>query len=146
MDIFLNYLIQFYLNKTTNLRHLTLTRRINRVIPTKWRSYRQRRNSFITGPQVRFGRGPYLYIFIKSHAHKLKVNICLMKKRFFKRKRLSNYTVVYLNLKLVNTGTFHGKFFDHLVEVRVLSALVFDADDRQTKGLSLIALSTTREI
>ena len=46
----------------------------------------------------------------------------------------------------MSTGTFHGKFFDHLVEVRVLSALVFDADDRQTKGLSVIALSTTREI
>ena len=27
----------------------------------------QRRNSFIRGPLVRFGRGPYLYIFIKSH-------------------------------------------------------------------------------
>ena len=29
--------------------------------------YNQRRNSFIRGPLVRFGWGPYLYIFIKSH-------------------------------------------------------------------------------
>ena len=53
-----------------------------------------------------------------------------MKKRFFKKKG-----PIYLHSsisKLVGTGKFHGKFFDHLVEVRVLSALVFDADDRQT--------------
>jgi len=35
----------------------------------------------------------------------------------------------------VNTGTFRDKFFDHLVEVRVLSALVFDADDTLNKKM-----------
>jgi len=34
----------------------------------------------------------------------------------------------------VSTGTFHGKFFDHLVKVRVLSTLVFDADDTVNKN------------
>jgi len=34
----------------------------------------------------------------------------------------------------MSTGTFYGKFFDHLVEVRVLSALVFDADDTVNKN------------
>jgi len=40
--------------------------------------------------------------------------------------------VLYIS-KLVSTGTFHGKFYDHLVEVTVLSALVFDADDTVNK-------------
>ena len=39
----------------------------------------QRRNSFIRGPLVRFDRGPYLYIFIKSHMLiNCEVNIVLL--------------------------------------------------------------------
>ena len=41
MDISLNQLIQFYLNNTQNFR--PLTHRLFRVIPTKWRSYREHR-------------------------------------------------------------------------------------------------------
>ena len=50
----------------------------------------QRRNSFIRGPPVRFGRGPYLYIFIKSHMLiNWDANIVLVsrKKRFFSKKK-----------------------------------------------------------
>jgi len=47
MDIFLNQLIQFYLNKTINLRHLT-----QRIIPTKWRSYRYHRLRDVISPYV----------------------------------------------------------------------------------------------
>jgi len=41
-------------------------------------------NSFIRGHPVRFGRGPYLYIFIKSHMLiNWKVNIVSFEKNVF---------------------------------------------------------------
>ena len=50
MDIFLNQLIQFYLNNTIDLRHLTQRIRLYHVIPTKWRSYRDHRLCDVTAP------------------------------------------------------------------------------------------------
>ena len=46
MKIFLNQLIPFYMNNTLNLRPLTHT--LYRVIPTKWRSYRDHRLRDVT--------------------------------------------------------------------------------------------------
>jgi len=46
----------------------------------------------------------------------------------------------------MSTGTFHGKFFDHLVEVRVLSALVFEADDTVNKKCAGRREDRTRKI
>jgi len=48
MDIFLNKLIQFYLNDTTDLRHLTQRIVSCYTVPTKWRSCRDHRLCDVT--------------------------------------------------------------------------------------------------
>jgi len=72
MDIFLNRVIQFYLNNTINLRHLS-QRIISLYIglPTKWRSYRDHRlcditSSYILGTGARASLDFLQFIFANS--------------------------------------------------------------------------------
>jgi len=57
MDVLLNKLIQFYLNNMTNFA--IYPNALNRVIPTKWRSYRDHRLCDVASP----------YAFIHSQTY-----------------------------------------------------------------------------